>query len=200
MSERTSFVATVRDDLAATMPSDAIRSWRFWLQVVGKLLLNPRVRAVVAFRIGHQLSEWRLTPLALLLRARSLRNAGVEIHPYATVGPGLLLVHSSGVVIGPGVAIGNWCRIHQGATIGEPARSGATNWEAPTIGDHVMIGAHAVILGAVTIGDHAVIAANAVVTQDVSAHAVVGGVPARELRKISPHRDFEPVVASLPAE
>jgi serine O-acetyltransferase len=176
------FVATVREDLAATMPPSAARTRQFWLSVLGKFLLNPRVRAVVMFRIGHELASRGLTPLAMLLRGRSLHVAGAEIHPHARIGPGLLLVHSSGVVIGPGVVIGRWCRLHQGVTLGEPSRVGASTWGAPTIGDHVMIGAHAVILGAVSVGDHAVIAANAVVTHDVAAHTTVGGVPARPLR------------------
>lgn len=171
----------VREDVAATMGWPGPRTARYWLRAVAKLVLNARVRAVVLFRISHALARHGMLPVGLLLRSSTLRSAGCEIHPLATVGPGLLLVHSSGVVIGQGVVIGARCRVHQGATLGEPSRPDATDWPSPTIGDDVVIGAHAVVLGAVTVGDGAVIGANAVVTRDVAPGAVVGGIPARPL-------------------
>lgn len=175
------FWPTVREDLAATMWPGAPRSTAFWLSVLAKLALNPRVRAVLYFRLGHLLAQHRLMPIALWLRGRALRGSGAEIHPLARIGPGLLLVHSSGVVIGPEVVIGPCCRIHQGVTLGEPARRGATSWAAPKVGERVILGAHAVILGGVTVGDGASVGANAVVTHDVAADTTVVGIPARPI-------------------
>jgi serine O-acetyltransferase len=179
-----SFLDTVRDDLAAAIFPSAVsrpelRTWKFWLLVLAKVALNPRMRAVLYFRIGHELVPRRLEVVAMWLRARSLRIAGVEIHPAATIGPGFVLVHSSGVVIGAGVVIGRGCRVHQGVTLGEPGRPGTKVWLSPTIGDDVILGAHAVVLGGITIGDRALVGANAVVTSDVGPDMVAVGIPAR---------------------
>jgi serine O-acetyltransferase len=176
------FWPTIALDCRATVDAGVVSGWRFWAQVLAKIALNPRVRAVLLFRVAHVLYQRRLAPLAYLLRARSLRSAGAEIHPAARIGPGLCLVHSSGVVVGGNTVIGSNCRLHQGVTLGEPGRGRVGDWGEPVVGDDVIIGAHAVLLGPIRIGDGARIAANAVVTKDVPAGAVVGGVPARVLR------------------
>jgi serine O-acetyltransferase len=180
--EGPSLLAVLREDLASTVGEKLLPPGPFWLRAMGKLVLNPRVQAVVRFRIGHLLVQRRLTPLAMFLRSRSLRHAGAEIHPSASIGPGLCLVHSSGVVVGGSVVIGRNCRLHQGVTIGSAGVGAAGVWGEPVVGDDVTIGAHAVLVGPVRIGDRAVIAANAVVTKDVPDDGVVGGVPARLLR------------------
>jgi serine O-acetyltransferase len=178
-----SFLALIRSDVeAGTHPNFRLYSQRvFWTRAIGKLLASPGIRAVIAFRVSHALAARGLMPFAMLLRARILRRSGAEIHPRATIGPGLFLVHSSGVVIGPDVVIGARCRIHQGATLGEPVHVGDGVWRAPRVGDDVKIGAHAVVFGDVQVGDRAVIGANSVVTKDVAAGTTVAGVPAREL-------------------
>jgi serine O-acetyltransferase len=178
-------LATVRADIeAATHANYRLYSnAKFWTRALGKALLSPNVRAVITFRVAHHLAKRGLLPVAMLLRGRAVSKAGADIHPLATVGPGLFLPHSSGVVIGPDVVIGARVRIHQGVTLGDPVHVGAGEWTAAKVGDDVTIGANAVILGAVTIGDGAVIGANSVVTSDVAPGTVVAGVPARVLRE-----------------
>lgn len=178
-----SLLALIRSDVeAATHPNFKLYSNRvFWTRALGKLLASPGIRAVITFRIAHALAGRGLGPLAMLLRARALRRSGAEIHPRATIGPGLFLVHSSGVVIGPDVVIGARCRIHQGVTLGEPIHTGDGFWAAPKVGDDVVLGAHAVLLGQVSIGDRAMVGANAVVTTDVAPDTRVAGVPARPI-------------------
>jgi serine O-acetyltransferase len=175
--------ATMASDLLATVDPDYTSARMILPTAIAKALVNPRVRAVLWHRLAHALSHHGLLILGYLIRGRVLRVAGAEIHPRATVGPGLYLVHSSGIVVGPGVVIGEDCRLHQGATLGEPGRGGRPEkWGEPTVGDHVTIGAHAVILGKIHVGDWATVAANAVVIDDVPAGAIVGGIPARVLR------------------
>ena len=96
----------IRADLEATVDPRMTPPERIRREIIGKLLLNPRIRAVLWFRLSHWLAQRHLTPLALLLRAHTLRSAGVEIHPRAQIGGGLYLIHSTGIVIGPGVVIG----------------------------------------------------------------------------------------------
>lgn len=177
-------MATIRADVEATThPNYRLYSTgRFWTRALGKALLSPNVRAVITFRLAHYLAGRGVTPLAMWLRGRAVSKSGADIHPMATVGPGLYLPHSTGVVIGPDVVIGAGVRIYQGVTLGEPVHVGAGEWTAPHVGDDVVIGAHAVILGAVKIGDGAVVGANSVVTSDVAAGAIVAGAPAKPVR------------------
>jgi serine O-acetyltransferase len=180
----------IRADLEATVDPRMTPPERIRREIIGKLLLNPRIRAVVLFRVSHFLAQHRLMPLALLIRAHTLRSAGVEIHPSANIGGGLYLIHSTGIVIGPGVVIGRDCRLHPGVVLGEPGRGSTGDWGEPVVGDNVTIGTHAVVLGKIRLGDRAVVGANAVVREDVPDDGVVAGVPARLIRiNQPPHPD-----------
>jgi serine O-acetyltransferase len=159
----------------------------FWLWALGKSLLAPQVHAVFLYRLSHLAYTTPLRPLAFVLRTIAVVWSGAEIHPGARFGPGLALVHSNGVCIGFGVRAGRNCRIHQGVTLGEPGigRRGRAAG-VPAIGDDVMLGAHAVVLGDVVVGDGAVVGANSVVTRDVPANTLVAGAPARVVRQLPP--------------
>lgn len=179
---RVGFWPTMHADLVSNVDPTGRSTLSFWVAVLGKCFLAPQVRAVIMFRIAHELSRLRLRPWALLLKARNLSQTGADIHPNATIGPGFCLVHTSGVVIGQGSTIGSDCRMHQGVTIGEPGRGSHNGMLNPVIGNGVTIGAHAVIFGPAIIGDGVVIGANAVVSSDIPSHSVAAGVPARILR------------------
>jgi serine O-acetyltransferase len=179
-----SLPALIRADIESTTHANfrLLSNRQFWARALGKALLSPNVRAVITFRLAHHLAHRRLLPIAMWLRGRAVSKSGADIHPLATIGPGLFLPHSTGVVIGPDVVVGARARIYQGVTLGEPVHLGEGEWTAPKVGDDVVIGANSVVLGAVTIGDGAVIGANSVVTSDVPPHTVVAGAPARVIR------------------
>lgn len=177
----------IEADLRANVDSAKRSGLRFWVWVLGKAVFAPQVHAVVLFRLSQLVWRSPLRPLALAFRALALVWSGAEIHPAAQLGPGFVLVHSSGVVIGPGVRMGRNCRVHQGVTLGDPG----LDWRGdkagyPTLGDHVILGAHAVVLGPCTVGDGAVVGANAVVSRDVAPDTAVAGSPATVVRTLVP--------------
>lgn len=183
MAER-AWLATLRRDIEAHVSPDGLTSRKRLLTALSKVWLKPQVRATLHHRLAHALHERGHRLAALLVARHSLRTTGAEIHPAAVAGPGFCLVHSTGVVIGAGVRIGADARLHHGVTLGVPGGVRDT-FTDPVLGERVMIGAYAVVLGALTVGDDAKIGANAVVRDDVPAGATAVGVPARVIRTTS---------------
>lgn len=165
----------MRSDVRGMVPDRGHGPLVYGLSVALKLVLFPRIQAVLLFRLSHALLKLRLSPLAYALQAISLGIAGAEIHPAAQIGPGLCLVHSNGVVIGDRARIGAHFVCFHGVTVGDSGKGDGQ----PILGDWVTASAGAKILGGITIGERAVIGANAVVLRDVPAHAVAVGIPAR---------------------
>ena len=139
------------------------------------ILLYSGLHAIVMYRIAHKLWEWKLPffPRAISQFAKFL--TGIEIHPGATIGKGLFIDHGSGVVIGETSIIGNNVTLFQGMTLGGTGKE--TGKRHPTVGDSVVIGTGAKVLGNITIGNNAYIGANAVVIRNVPANSTVVGVP-----------------------
>jgi serine O-acetyltransferase len=165
----------MRSDVRAMVVDRGGGPLLYALSVALKLLLFPRLQAVLLFRLSHALLQARLSPLAYWLQAVALCIAGAEIHPAASIGPGFCLVHSNGVVIGDRARIGAHFICFHGVTVGDSGKGDGQ----PTIGDWVRASAGAKILGGIEIGDHAVIGANSVVLCDVPARGVAVGIPAR---------------------
>jgi serine O-acetyltransferase len=175
----------IRRDLTSGIDRRFATGLLFWVKVLGKSLVTPQIHAVLLFRASSVLARTPLRPFAFVLRSLSVALTGAEIHPDARIGPGLVLVHSAGVVVGGGVVIGSDCRLAQGATLGEPGRgSDPAKWGFPVLGDWVTLGAHAVVLGPQRVGSGSVVAANSVVTSDVPDGVVVAGAPARVLSEV----------------
>lgn len=141
------------------------------------LLAYPGVHAVLIYRISHRLwcAEKRLAARLLSAFARWLTN--VDIHPGATIGRRFFIDHGAGVVIGETAEVGNDVTLYHGVTLG------GTSWNRekrhPTLGDNVLVGAGAKILGAITLGNNVRVGANSVVIKDVPNCCTVIGIPAR---------------------
>jgi len=136
--------------------------------------------ALLFHRLGHWLLEHRIPfiPRAMSQFARFL--TGIEIHPGAKIGSGLFIDHGMGVVIGETSEIGDHVTLFQGVTLGGTGKQRGKRH--PTIGNHVVVGAGAKVLGPITVGDYVKIGANSVVLQDVPDHSTVVGIPGRIVR------------------
>jgi serine O-acetyltransferase len=172
-----SVLREVRDDLAAAQARDpAARS-------VGRaeMLLTYRgVQALLSHRVSHALYLARIPLLPRLLSYATTAVTGVEIHPAARIGRRLFIDHGVGVVIGETAEIGADVTIYQAVTLG--GTGFARGKRHPTIGDEVMIGAGAALLGPITIGSRSKIGANSVVIHDVPANSTVVGNPGHPVR------------------
>ncbi len=143
------------------------------------ILLYPGYHAVLIHRVAHFLYNIHFYFLARLLSQFSRTLTGIEIHPGAKIGKRLLIDHGMGVVIGETSVIGDDCLIYHGVTLG--GRGTEHVKRHPTLGNHVMVGAGAKVLGNITLGNHVKVGANAVVLHSVEDHQTVGGNPAKIL-------------------
>lgn len=143
---------------------------------------NPRLLPVVFLRSSAFFYRHHLGPLAKVFTLLNVLLFGIEVSPRVKIGGGLFLPHTVGTVIGAD-SIGDDVTIMQGVTLGAKEPDMHFNpMTRPIIGNHVLIGAGAKIIGRVTVGDYAKIGANAVVVHDVPAYAVAVGVPARIIK------------------
>lgn len=144
------------------------------------LLLYPGVHATMGYWLSHWCYQRRWFWIARLISQTARLFTGVEIHPAAQIGKRLVIDHGSGVVIGATAKIGDDCLIYQGVTLGGTGLSPGKRH--PTLGNQVMVGCGAKILGPITVGDRAKVAANAVVLRDVPQDATVVGIPGHVVR------------------
>lgn len=157
-------------------------------------LLYSGFHAVIYYRIAHFFHKHHMKFIARLISQNARFLTGVEIHPGAEIGRGLLIDHGSGVVIGETTVIGNDCTIYQGVTLGGTGKD--VGKRHPTIGNNVMIGAGAKVLGPFTVGDDVKIAAGAVVLDEIPPNCTAVGVPARIIsrkKKEAPAQELDQV-------
>lgn len=148
-----------------------LKTKRFPWYVLESLLFENGYQAVVLHRGAHWCKSHRVPALGPFFARLSLFLTGVDIGPGAVIGPGLLISHGSGLVIGGYARIGAGATLLHGVTIGAPDRG--RQREMPTIGAEVFVGAGAKVLGAVTIGDRVFVGVDAIVTQDVPDDSMV---------------------------
>ena len=141
----------------------------------------PGFHAVTWYRIAHTLYHWRVPVLPRLVSLVTHFFTGVDIHPAAEVGRGLFIDHGSGVVVGETSIIGNEVTLFQGVTLGGTGKERGKRH--PTLGDRVVVGAGAKILGNIVVGDDVYVGANAVVLRDVPGNSTVVGIPGRIVKR-----------------
>ncbi|MCI5752718.1 MAG: serine O-acetyltransferase [Oscillospiraceae bacterium] len=145
------------------------------------VLTYSGLHAVLAYRVSHKLYTEKLFTLARIVSQLARFFTGIEIHPGAKIGRGLFIDHGMGVVIGETTEIGDNCLLYQGVTLGGTGKDKGKRH--PTLGNNVMVGAGAKVLGPITIGDNVKVAANAVVLNNIPSDCTAVGVPARVVRR-----------------
>ena len=141
------------------------------------ILLYQGFHVLIFHKIAHFLYEYKLYFLARLVSQFARFITGIEIHPGAKIGKRLFIDHGMGIVIGETATIGNDCTIYHGVTLGGTGKD--KKKRHPDVGDNVMIGCGAKVLGSIKIGDNVKIGANAVVLKDVEKNSTVVGVPSK---------------------
>jgi cysteinyl-tRNA synthetase len=170
------FLADIKRDYRAVFERDpAARSG------IEVLLAYPGFHAIFWHRINHRLWDLGIPVLPRLLSHIARFLTAIEIHPAAKIGPGLVIDHGMGVVIGETAEIGENCLLYQGVTLGGTGKERGKRH--PTLKNNVVVGSGAKILGAITIGNNVIIGANSVILKPVPDNSICVGVPGRVTRK-----------------
>lgn len=168
--------AQLKEDIACVKARDpAARS------VFEILFLYPGLKAIRMHRTANRFYRHKLYFLARWVSQRASRKTGIEIHPAAVIGKRFFIDHGTGVVIGETAVIGDDVTIYQGVTLGGTGKD--IGKRHPTIGNNVMIGTGAKVLGPVTIGDNTRVAAGAVVLIDIPENCTATGIPAKVVKR-----------------
>lgn len=174
--------ARLREDIRCVFERDPAARNTFEV-----LTTYPGLHALIMHRLSHRLWHWRLKWLARFVASVTRWMTGVEIHPAARIGRRFFIDHGMGVVIGETAEIGDDCTLYHGVTLG------GTSWNKgkrhPTLGNNVVVGAGAKVLGPITLGESSRVGSNAVVVRDVPPGATVVGIPGHIIHK---HVEREP--------
>lgn len=166
----------LKDDINSIKQRDPAATSSFMV-----LFLYPGLRAVMAHRKAHWFYKRGRFFIARYISQRTVRKTGIEIHPGAKIGKRLFIDHGVGVVIGETSEIGDDVTLYQGVTLGGTGKD--TGKRHPTIGDNVMIGAGAKVLGPFKVGDNSRIAAGSVVLSEIPENSTAVGSPARIVKR-----------------
>jgi len=177
-----SLITSIRKDIKAVFNHDPAA-----ISTLEVLLVYPGFHARQFHRLAHTLFRWHIPVLPRLISHISRFLTGIEIHPGAKIGEGFFIDHGMGVVIGETSEIGDNVSLYQGVTLG--GTSHQRTKRHPTLGNNVVVGVGAQLIGAITIGDNTKVGAGSVVVTSVPANATVVGVPGRVVTVRNPDTD-----------
>jgi serine O-acetyltransferase len=180
--ERRGLFGTLRNDVRSVLERDPAA--RNALEVI---MLYPGLHAIWGYRIAHGLWRRGFRLIGRWLSQIVRNSTGIEIHPGASIGQGFFIDHGMGVVIGETAEIGRDVTLYHGVTLGGTSLNRGKRH--PTIGNRVVVGAGAKVLGAITVGEDTRIGANAVVVKSVPPNTIVVGVPGQNVARSSPHHN-----------
>lgn len=170
-------VKRIAEDLHAVFERDPAATSRWEV-----LLAYSGFHALLAYRLAHWLWKKNMPIIPRLISQLARWITGIEIHPGAQIGRGFFIDHGMGVVIGETAVIGDFVTLFQGVTLGGTGKDRGKRH--PTLGNHVVVGAGAKVLGNITIGDFVKIGANSVVLRSVPSNSTVIGIPGRIIKTI----------------
>ena len=169
-------ITKVKEDIQVIYDKDPAAK-----NIVEVLLCYPGLHALIAHRFAHRLYKWNIPLIPRIISYIMRIITGIEIHPGARIGRRFFIDHGEGVVIGETSVIGDDVLIYQQVTLGGTGKEEGKRH--PTLGDNVVVGAGAKILGNITIGNHTRIGAGSVVVEDVPEYSTVVGVPGRIVQR-----------------
>ena len=175
-------ITSIKKDIKAVFEHDPAA-----ISTIEVLLAYPGFHARQLHRLAHTLFKWHVPVLPRLVSHINRFLTGIEIHPGAKIGEGLFIDHGMGVVIGETSEIGDNVTLYQGVTLGGTSHQRAKRH--PTLGNNVVVGVGAQLIGAITIGDNTKVGAGSVVVTSVPANATVVGVPGRVVAIRNPDTD-----------
>jgi serine O-acetyltransferase len=151
------------------------------------ILCYPGLHAIIAYRLAHRLHKWHIPLIPRMISYLTRIITGIEIHPAAIIGRRFFIDHGEGIVIGETSIIGDDVLMYQQVTLGGTGKD--IGKRHPTVGNHVIIGAGAKVLGDIIIADHVRIGAGSVVIEDVPSHSTVVGIPGRVVQRAEVDED-----------
>ncbi len=157
--------------------------------IIEIFLCYPGFHAILLHRLAHKLYGARVPLVPRLISQFTRTVTGIEIHPGASIGRRFFIDHGMGVVIGETAEIGDDVLLYQGVTLGGTGKEKGKRH--PTLGNHVVVGTGAKVLGNITIGDHVKIGAGSVVIHPVPSHSTVVGIPGRVVRSYAEQAEEE---------
>lgn len=170
---------TIRRDFQAVFKQDPAAT-----STIEVLLTYSGFHAITLHRLTHKLWKLKLPVIPRILSQLTRFFTGIEIHPGAKIGQGFFIDHGMGVVIGETTEIGNNVTLYQGVTLGGTGKERGKRH--PTLGNHVIVGVGAKILGAITIGNYTKVGAGSVVLKPVPSYSTVVGIPGQVVKRYNP--------------